>query len=67
MDGNCSKVQGSRFKVRELRGVVSTIHNENKSFRMSIHAGRARAAISGFIKYLPAYEQGRRNNNNPEP
>jgi len=34
---------------------------------MSIHAGRARAAISGLIKYLPAYEQGRRNNNNPEP
>jgi len=34
---------------------------------MSIHAGSARAAISGFIKDLPAYEQGWRNNNNPEP
>jgi len=31
------------------------------------HAGRTRAAIRGFIKYLLAYEQGRRNKSNPEP
>ncbi len=30
-------------------------------------AGRTRAAIRDFIKYLLAYEQGRRNKSNPEP
>ena len=30
------------------------------------HAGRTRAAIRGFIKYLLAYEQGQRKKNNPE-
>jgi len=31
------------------------------------HAGLTRAAISGFIKYLPAYEQGCEINSNTEP
>ncbi|RKX61201.1 MAG: hypothetical protein DRP37_04265 [Thermodesulfobacteriota bacterium] len=49
--------------ARELTGRVYGLN-----FRMYIdHAGRTRAAIRGFIKYLLAYEQGRRNKNNPEP
>ena len=31
-----------------------------------IYAGRTRAAIRGFIKYLLSYEQGRQKSN-PEP
>ena len=31
------------------------------------HAGRTRAAIRGFIKYLIGYEQGQRKKDNPEP
>ena len=30
------------------------------------HAGRTRATIRGFIKYLIAYEQGQRKKGNPE-
>ena len=30
------------------------------------HAGRTRAAIRGFMKYLVAYEQGQHNKANPE-
>ena len=30
------------------------------------HAGRTRAAIHGFIKYLMAYEQGQQKKGNPE-
>ena len=30
------------------------------------HAGRTRAAIRGFIKYLIDYEQGKRKEGNPE-
>jgi hypothetical protein len=29
------------------------------------HAGRTRAAIRSFIKYLLAYEQGRQNKSKP--
>jgi hypothetical protein len=29
------------------------------------HAGRTRAAIRGFIKYLVSYEQGQQNKDNP--
>ena len=31
------------------------------------HAGRTRAAIRGFIKYLLAYEQEQKRKSNPEP
>lgn len=31
------------------------------------HAGRTRAAIRGFIKYLMSYEQNQKKINNPEP
>ena len=31
------------------------------------HAGRTRAAIRGFIKYLLAYEQEQKRKGNPEP
>jgi len=31
------------------------------------HAGRTRAAIRGFIKYLLAYEQKKKEKGNPEP
>jgi hypothetical protein len=31
------------------------------------HAGRTRAAIYGFIKYLLAYKQGQQKKSNPEP
>jgi hypothetical protein len=31
-----------------------------------IYAGRTRAAIRGFVKYLLSYEQGRQKSN-PEP
>ena len=30
------------------------------------HAGRTRATIRGFIKYLIAYEQGQQKKRNPE-
>ena len=30
------------------------------------HAGRTRAAIRGFIKYLVAYKQDQQNKDNPE-
>jgi hypothetical protein len=32
-----------------------------------VHAGRTRATIRGFIKYLLAYEQGQRKKGNLEP
>ena len=31
------------------------------------HAGRTRAAVRGFIKYLLTYEQSQRKKGNPEP
>jgi hypothetical protein len=31
------------------------------------HAGRTRAAIRGFIKYLLAYEKQQKTKSNPEP
>ena len=44
---------------------ISTI--SNAEFKdVYNHAGRTRAAIRGFIKYLTGYEQSHRKKGNPE-
>ena len=38
----------------------------NPSYDVYDHAGRTRAAIRGFIKYLVSYKQDQQKKNNPE-
>ena len=39
----------------------------NPSCAVYDHAGRTRAAIRGFIKYLVAYKQDQQKKSNPDP
>ena len=54
-----SEFRGSRFKVRKQHVALDQQYITKTEFQdVYDHAGLTRAAISGFIKYLPAYEQG---------
>ena len=58
---SCTVVQS------ELYVALDQQYIENDEFQdVYDHAGRTRAAIRGFIKYLIAYKQGQRKKDNPE-
>ena len=58
------------FRVQGFRVQRSTQNAESKTGNACQdgydHAGRTRATIRGFIKYLIAYEQGQQKKGNPE-
>jgi hypothetical protein len=54
-----SSVYGKRMRIK--RYIVNAEFQD-----VYDHAGRTRAAIPGFIKYLITYEKGQRKKGNPE-
>ena len=61
--GNRSRVQCSEVQ-RSTQNAESKTGNAYQDGYD--HAGRTRATIRGFIKYLIAYEQGQQKKGNPE-
>ena len=59
---SCTEVQSELYVALDQQYITKAEFQD-----VYDHAGRTRAAIRGFIKYLLAYEQGRRNKSNPEP
>ena len=59
---SCSEVQSELYVALDQQYITKAEFQDVYDY-----AGRTRAAIRGFIKYLLAYEQGRRNKSNPEP
>ena len=59
---SCSEVQSELYVALDQQYITKAEFQDVYDC-----AGRTRAAIRGFIKYLLAYEQGRRNKSNPEP
>jgi four helix bundle protein len=58
---SCTEVQS------ELYMALDQLYVTNEEFQdVYDHAGRTRAAIRGFIKYLVTYEQNQRNKSNLE-
>ena len=58
---SCSEIQSQLYVALDQQYIV------NAEFQDAYdHAGRTRAAIRGFIKYLITYEQGQRKKGNPE-
>ncbi|UCG66254.1 MAG: four helix bundle protein [Deltaproteobacteria bacterium] len=58
---SCTEVQSELYVALDQQYITKTEFQD-----VFDHAGRTRAAIRGFIKYLLAYEQGQRNKDNPE-
>ena len=59
---SCTEVQSELYVALDQKYIT------NAEFKdLYDHAGRTRAAIRGFIKYLLAYEENRRKKDNPEP
>ena len=59
---SCTEVQS------ELYVALDNQYITNNEFQgVYDHAGRTRAAIRGFIKYLLTYKQGQQKKVNPEP
>ncbi|MEA3360393.1 MAG: four helix bundle protein [Thermodesulfobacteriota bacterium] len=58
---SCTEVQSELYVALDQQYISNTEFQDVYN-----HAGRTRASIRGFIKYLVAYEQGQRNNGNPE-
>jgi len=59
---SCTEVQS------ELYVALDNQYITNNEFQgVYNHAGRTRAAIRGFIKYLLTYKQGQKKKVNPEP
>ena len=59
---SCTEVQSELYMALDQQYI------EKAEFQdVYDHAGRTRAAIRGFIKYLMAYEKGQRKKDNPEP
>jgi four helix bundle protein len=56
---SCTEVQSELYVALDQKYI-----NNDEFHDVYEHAGRTRAAIRGFIKYLMAYEQGQKNNNN---
>ena len=59
---SCTEVQSELYVALDQQYITKTEFQNVYN-----HAGRTRAAIRGFIKYLLAYKQNRRNKSNPEP
>ena len=59
---SCTEVQSELYVALDQQYIT------NDEFQdVYDHAGRTRAAIRGFIKYLVAYKQDEQKKNNPEP
>jgi len=59
---SCTEVQSELYVAPDQQYITNTEFQDVYN-----HAARTRASIRGFSKYLVAYEQGQRNNGNPEP
>ncbi len=58
---SCTEVQSQLYMALDQQYITNAEFQE-----VYDHAGRTRAAIRGFIKYLVAYEQSQRKGNSPE-
>jgi len=58
---SCTEVQSELYVALDQQYITNGEFQE-----VYDHAGRTRATIRGFIKYLLAYEQGQRKKDNPE-
>ena len=58
---SCTGVQSELYVALDQQYIVNSEFQD-----VYDHAGRTRATIRGFIKYLIAYEQGQRKKGNPE-
>ena len=58
---SCTEVQSELYVALDQQYIVDSEFQD-----VYDHAGRTRATIRGFIKYLIAYEQGQRKKGNPE-
>ena len=59
---SCTEVQSELYVALDQQYITDADFQD-----VYDHAGRTRAAIRGFIKYLIAYTQGKRKKVNPEP
>jgi four helix bundle protein len=58
---SCTEVQSELYVALDQQYITNAEFQD-----VYDHAGRTRAAIRGFIKYLIDYEQGKRKEGNPE-
>ncbi len=58
---SCTEVQSELYVALDQQYIVNAEFQD-----VYDHAGRTRAAIRGFIKYLITYEQDQRKKGNPE-
>ena len=58
---SCTEVQSGLYVALDQQYITNVEFQDAYD-----HAGRTRAAIRGFIKYLLDYEQGQRKKSNPE-
>ena len=63
-----SEVQGSEVQRFSVQSLTQNAEPKTRNAYQDVydHAGRTRATIRGFIKYLIAYEQGQQKKGNPE-
>ena len=59
---SCTEVQSELYVALDQQYITNTEFQE-----VYDHAGRTRAAIRGFIKYLLAYKPDQQKKGNPEP
>ena len=58
---SCTEVQSELYVALDQQYITKSEFQD-----VYEHAGRTRAAIRGFIKYLVSYERDQRNKSNPE-
>ena len=58
---SCTEVQSELYVALDQQYIIN-----NEFQDVYDHAGRTRAAIRGFIKYLVSYERDQKNKSNPE-
>ena len=58
---SCTEVQSELYVALDQQYIMNSEFQD-----VYDHAGRTRAAIRGFIKYLVSYERDQRNKSNPE-
>lgn len=59
---SCTEVQSELYVALDQQYITNTEFQD-----VYDHAGRTRAAIRGFIKYLVSYKKGQQNKHNSEP
>jgi len=59
---SCTEVQSELYLALDQQYITNA-----EFLDVYDHAGRTRAAIRGFIKYLLSYAQGQRKKSNPKP